>query len=55
MNGAGFQLANFVVITAGAGLMMIVAGAKKRQLHWKIPSRRCPSCGRLRRDCSCRH
>ena len=56
MSGNGFQLANLLVITSGAGLMMIVSGSKKRMLHWKAPVRRCPACGRSsRRGCSCRN
>lgn len=55
MSGTGFQLANFVAVTSGAGLMMIVTGTKKRMLHWKGPIRRCPVCGRDSRcGCSCK-
>jgi hypothetical protein len=46
-------LTTLVVATLAAGYLMIAAGMGKRLLEWRRPVRRCPSCGRLRRDCSC--
>jgi hypothetical protein len=43
----------FAVIVLAAGHWMVAAGVAKRVLTWRRPNRRCPSCGRLRRDCSC--
>lgn len=47
------KLTIFIFVTLGAGYWMILAGIQKRALQWRHPTRRCPSCGRLRRDCRC--
>jgi hypothetical protein len=50
---SGLQLAQVVVFTSGAGLLMLYAGAAKRRLRWKPEPRRCATCGRRLRDCRC--
>jgi hypothetical protein len=47
------QLANLLATSAGVGLLMVMAGVQKRMLQWRFGRRRCPSCGRAARDCSC--
>ena len=49
------QLAPFVAATAGAGVLMTIAGLEKRALEWKRRRRTCPSCRRRiqRRACGC--
>jgi hypothetical protein len=42
----------FVLVATAVGLMM-VAGLAKSALEPRHLRRRCPSCGRLARDCSC--
>jgi hypothetical protein len=37
---AGVQLAQVVLFTSGAGLLMFVAGSAKGRLRWKPPRRR---------------
>jgi hypothetical protein len=32
---AGIQIANTLALTSAAGLLMFVAGAKKRRLSWR--------------------
>jgi hypothetical protein len=55
MTSTGLQLTNFVAVAVGAGLLMVVAGTKKKLLRWKPAERRCPTCGRSdRRNCPCR-
>jgi hypothetical protein len=55
MTSTGLQLANFVAVAVGAGLLMVFAGTKKKLLRWKPAERRCPTCGRSdRRNCPCR-
>jgi len=41
-----------VVLALVVSYLMVLAGTQKRALE-RHPLRRCPSCGRLRRDCSC--
>jgi hypothetical protein len=36
----GAQLAQVVLFTSGAGLLMVLAGSAKKQLRWKPPRRR---------------
>ena len=53
MDAMDAKLLTFVVIALAAGHWMLMAGVTKRVLSWRRPNRRCLSCGRLRRDCSC--
>ena len=43
-----------LLLTAGVAYLMTAAGVSKRALEWKHRDGVCPSCGRNRRDCSCR-
>ncbi|HSB39179.1 MAG TPA: hypothetical protein VLD13_08840 [Gaiellaceae bacterium] len=47
------RLIMFTVIALAAAHWMVTAGVAKRVLTRRKPDRRCPSCGRLPRDCSC--
>jgi hypothetical protein len=42
-----------VYVTLAAGCLMILAGLQKRSLGLRNPARRCPSCGRFKRECRC--
>jgi hypothetical protein len=42
-----------VLVAAGVAYLMTLAGFEKRAIEWKHAARRCPSCGRAARDCSC--
>jgi NADH pyrophosphatase NudC (nudix superfamily) len=50
------HVAALLVSTAGAGLLMALAGVHKSGLEWKRRRRICPSCGRQLRGqaCACR-
>jgi hypothetical protein len=48
------ELTAIMVLTLAAGYWMVVAGMKKHVFQWLQIARRCPSCGRMRRDCRCR-
>jgi Flp pilus assembly secretin CpaC len=41
------------IVTLGSGQWMVAAGLTKRALQLRSNVRRCPSCGRFRRDCRC--
>jgi hypothetical protein len=47
------HLVLLVVVAAAVAYLMTLAGVEKRAIEWKRASRRCPSCGRAGRDCSC--
>jgi hypothetical protein len=43
-----------MVLSAGAGALMLRIGIQSKLLEWRSRRRRCPSCGRLRSGV-CRH
>jgi NADH pyrophosphatase NudC (nudix superfamily) len=47
------HFAALLVSTAGAGLLMSLAGMHKSALEWKRRRRICPSCGHEQRNCGC--
>jgi hypothetical protein len=48
----GSSLIELVVLVVTAGLLMVFAGAAKRQLRWKPAEQRCRLCGRREQhDC----
>jgi hypothetical protein len=44
-----------LVLTAGAGALMMRIGIQSKLLEWRHRQRRCPACGRLRSGTICRH
>jgi hypothetical protein len=50
------HIAALLVSSAGAGLLMALAGVQKNGLEWRRRRRICPSCGRQLRGhaCACR-
>jgi hypothetical protein len=43
-----------MVLSAGAGVLMLRIGVQSKLLEWRSRRRRCPSCGRLRSGV-CKH
>ena len=50
----GLTLATALGFTSGAGLLMLLAGTRKRMLVWRAPRGRCFSCGRKAHFGPCR-
>jgi hypothetical protein len=43
-----------MVLSTGAGALMLRIGVQSKLIEWRSRRRRCPSCGRLRKGV-CRH
>jgi hypothetical protein len=54
MTHAPSHLLLAMVLSAGAGVLMLRIGVQSKLLEWRSRRRRCPSCGRLRSGV-CRH
>jgi hypothetical protein len=54
MTHAPSHLLLAMVLSAGAGVLMLRIGVQSKLLEWRSRWKRCPSCGRLRTGV-CRH
>jgi len=54
MTGSSSHLLLAMVLSGGAGALMLRIGVQSKLLEWRSRWRRCPSCGRLRTGV-CKH